>query len=146
MVKPKAANSTDALPWRGFPAHGQVVFQLTERFVLADARGPFNEELVGQLKRLVPSLVQQLQGRPWDHLCRFHDSALCSPEALGALGQMLGELVTAGLAPARCAYVMGAEVEGAGLMQPLFERSFRGAGIEFRGFEDEAQARAWLGL
>lgn len=138
-------HSTDALPARGFPAHGRVVFTMSECCVVGDARGPFNEELVAQLQRLLPGLLQQLAGREWTHLCRFHESALCSPETLRALQAMLVSLAAAGMAPVRCAYVMGDDVEGASLMLPLFEQGFRHAGIGFAGFADEAAARAWLG-
>lgn len=144
MDPPDRPHSTDALPWRGFPAHGRVAFALAANRLSGDARGPFNEELVAQLRRLLPSLIQQLNGAPWDHLCRFHDSALCSPEALSALGALLTELAQAGMAPRRTAYVMGAEVEGASLMRPLFEQGFQRAGLVFRGFDNEADAVAWL--
>jgi hypothetical protein len=138
--------STEALPSPRFPAHGCVVFERAGSCLYGDARGPFNLELVAQLQQLVPPLAAQMGAGPWQHLCRFHDSALTSPEALKDLGGMLIELARQGQAPARTAYVMGTAVEGAALMLPLFEQGFRRAGLVFRGFADEAEARDWLAL
>lgn len=130
---------------RGFPAHGQVSYEVVDACLLGEARGPFNLELVTQLQRQLLPLLPGLSAQgPWDHLCRFHESALTSPEALEALGRLLAELATAGLAPRRTAYVMGTQVEGASLMAPLFERGFAAAGLSCKSFEDEAAARAWL--
>lgn len=137
-------HSTEALPSPRFPAHGSVAFQRVGDCLLGDARGPFNLELVAQLRRLVPPLAAEMRASEWSHLCRFHESALTSPEALVALGEMLVELAAQHLAPARTAYVMDAAVEGASLMQPLFEQGFQRAGLVFRGFADEAEARTWL--
>lgn len=135
----------DRLPPTRFPAHGEVRYEVVGACLVGEARGPFNLELVGQMQRQLLPLLPGLRAQgPWDHLCRFHESALTSPEALAALGRLLAELAAAGLTPQRTAYVMGEPVEGAHLMAPLFERGFAAAGLVCKCFANEAEARAWL--
>ncbi len=136
---------TDELPSPRFPAHGCVEYRADGDCLVGDACGPFNLELVGQLRRLLPPLLAVLREQgPWLHLCRFQHSAMTSPQALQALETLLEELIAADLAPRRTAFVIAPDVEGANLMGPVFERSYARVGLSMRCFGDEPTAMAWL--
>ena len=136
---------TDELPSPRFPAHGCVAYRTDADCLIGDACGPFNLELVAQLRSLLPPLLTGLSERgDWLHLCQFRHSAMTSPQALQALEALLAELAAAGLVPRRTAFVIAPDVEGASLMAPAFERSYARVGLAMRCFKDETAAVAWL--
>lgn len=127
-----------------FRPHGRVRLRTEGRLLMADADGPFNLELLQLLRDTTPAVVRELipLGR-WGNFCEYHGSAMATPEALHLLDAML-QASHHDTRPVCTAYVIAPGVEGAGIMDAIYERAYVAAGLRFRVFSDTAKALAWL--
>lgn len=128
-----------------FPPHGRVRLRVEGRLLVADADGPFNVELLQIIREAGAEIARQLPPlEHWGNFCEYHGSAMATPEALQVFEGLLRASGSHGGGPSCTAYVIAAEVEGAGLMEAIYERAFAAAGLRFRAFADAPSAKAWL--
>lgn len=140
-------HSTDQVPSRKFPLHGQVTFAAVGRVLETNACGPFNRELMDALAvmafRSFPTMAAW--GR-WAQLVVFRESALASMDILNELTRALKDLKSAGLAPPITAYCLPHPVEGAMLMAPLYHGCFQEAGLPLAVFHELDLAKDWVAV
>lgn len=127
-----------------FTPHGELSAQLCGQVLYVESVGPFNAEVVEAVVRAFrPVLAQLADAGPFAHISVFHRSMLATPDALASFAALLAEWKRSGLAPMANAYVAGSEVEGSGLMMPVFARAFDGFG-QFRAFQRLDEAERWI--
>jgi hypothetical protein len=123
---------------------GHITAHIADRVLFFESTGPFDGEIVEAVIRAYRPLLQRLaDGGPFAHLSTFHRSMLTTPDALGAFDHLLGEWRRSGLSPIANAYVATADIEGRGLMMPVFAKVFAGFS-PFRDFEHFVDAEAWV--
>lgn len=128
----------------GPPPRGHITAHIADRVLFFESTGPFDGEIVEAVIRAYRPLLQRLaDGGPFGHVSAFHRSMLATPDALGAFDLLLGEWRRSGLAPVANAYVAPADIEGRGLMMPVFAKVFDGFS-PFRNFERFEDAEAWV--
>jgi hypothetical protein len=141
---PQDIYSTDHVIPGKFNAHGRVKYEERGNILWATAVGPFNVELVSALEKVVTNLFQRMESRrPWVSICKFENSALCSREVLDSLTEMMKRLVALKIAATGSAFVLPPDVEGAYLMDPLYARCHREAGIRYESFHSAEMASQW---
>ena len=143
---PQGIYSTDHVSPGRFNAHGRVDFEEQGNILWATAVGPFNVELVRALEKVVTTLFPVMASKGiWAGICRFEQSALCSPEVLASYTEMMKRLAALNVAPTGNAFVMTPQVEGAYLMDLLYARCHREAGIRYECFHTVELAGHWAG-
>lgn len=127
-----------------FRPHGSVELWKDGSVVHLVAEGPFNLETVQGVSRAMQELFakQAPQGRFVDVL-EMRTSIMASREVMDAFGRFLAQMSAAKTAPLAVAYVVAPDVEGRGVMLPLFARVYAEHGRRFAAFETMDEARAW---
>jgi hypothetical protein len=125
-------------------SRGHITAHIADRVLFFESTGPFDGEIVEAVIRAYRPLLQRLaDGGPFAHVSTFHRSMLATPDALDAFDQLLGEWRSSGLAPIANAYVAASDIEGRGLMMPIFASVFSGFS-PFREFDRFEAAEAWV--
>ena len=130
-----------------FPAHGAVDQTVGSgpggRIVYIDATGPFNREMVDQIRAAhTPTFRAAAALGPFGHISTFHESMLATPEAFSAFAGLLAEWKAMGILPTASAYVVGPEVEGRVFVEAHYRRAWEG--ITFEIFDRRDDAEAWI--
>jgi hypothetical protein len=136
--------NTDHVNPGKFSAHGRVEFEERGNILWATAVGPFNVELASALEKVVTTLFPVMNSKGiWAGICKFEQSALCSREVLASYTELMKRLTALNVAPTGSAFVMTPDVEGAYLMDPLYARCHREAGIRYECFHTVELAAKW---
>ncbi|WP_397595747.1 hypothetical protein [Silanimonas sp.] len=113
------------------------------RVVYIDATGPFNREMVDQIREIHTTTFRDAAAQgPFGHITTFHASMLATPDAFTAFAALLAEWMSMGIIPTASAYVVGPEVEGKTIVETHYRRAREGACFEI--FERRDEAEAWI--
>lgn len=127
-----------------FKAHGQADYEVNGRVVSVRAEGPFNAELVPAISQTVAKLLGPLmQSGNWAQIITFHNSAMCSQQALHDFAASLKARYTNPATNPVVALVMGPDVEGAGIMPAMICECYAQAGVTCRAFASQPEALQW---
>lgn len=128
-----------------FRPHGHIAMWGEGPVVHVDATGPFNVEAMQALGLAMSELfaLHPLSGVFGD-IVEFHCSVMCSPEVVAAYGGFLRKNTADGHTPAAVAWVVAPQVEGRGIMLPVFQRLYAEHGRRFACFETMDEAQAWM--
>lgn len=137
--------STEKFAVNTFKPHGRAEYEERGRLLLATAYGPFNVELMESVLAMAKEVFPKMTAQgPWGHVATFVDSAMCAPAVLDAMKDAMIQMVQAGIAPEVTAFVIPSDVEGSGLMGPLYAKAFEPSGARFRHFHSVDEANAWV--
>jgi len=64
-----------------FAEHGHYSIEQYNDFIVVDATGPFNEQLVLKYKKELQSIILGLNGRKWQQIIIMNDMSIFTPEA-----------------------------------------------------------------
>ena len=141
--KPPTRRSIEAYASGAFRPHGRIEFWAEGSVIRIAAEGPFNREAVQAVGLAMRDLFVTVPVGPhFADLLEFRGSLLASPDALAAFGDFLHAMSSAKTAPIAVAFVVAPDVEGRGLMLPIFAKLYAEHGREFSAFE--AEAERWL--
>ena len=140
--KSSTANVKASGPFR---PHGQLDYELGSRVLYVTATGPFNVEVVPTFFKASADLVSELERQgPWGQIVTTRVSAMASLDMLTRLSEMLRARNQRLAHVPVVAIVFPPEVEGAGVMAPLFLDCYRKAGSQCQTFADLASAESWM--
>lgn len=127
-----------------FRPHGVVNIWMDGPLLHYEARGPYNTELFDLLAIAQRDFLTTTQPQsPWVSICTIKESAMTSPEGAIRYKALLESAKSANLEPLATAFVVGPEVEGGGIMEPIFTKIFADIGRTFAAFKTMAEAQAW---
>jgi hypothetical protein len=136
---------TRGLEGTGFPAHGFMEVSVDAQLNIMEAHGPFNKELVIAADRaqevVDPHLPTAVR---WGTILIFKGSALATPDAMEEIARTVTRRCAQGIRPVAIGFVLGADVEGAGMMGVHYVRAYGRAGIPGEVFADVDTARQWV--
>jgi hemerythrin len=126
-------------------AKGEVDYRVEGRILRTSATGPFNNELVATIPRIINDLVVKLiqQGK-WGQIVTFERNAYASPVALSEFTDYLKSRYQNPETNPVTALVFGPQVVNGQLMAPEFYKCYESAGVECSVFEDYATAHYWV--
>lgn len=132
---------------KAFPAHGavdQAVAQVAGGSVVyIEATGPFNREMVDQVREIhTPTFRDAAARGPFGHITTFHVSMMATPDAFTAFAALIAEWNGIGILPTASAYVVGPGVEGKSIVEIHYRRAWEGTRFEI--FEHRDEAEAWI--
>jgi hypothetical protein len=125
-----------------FRPHGKFSTRVEGRLMISDVTGPWNKELVqywGQ--RCYPEAKALSEHGPYVGIAIIHESMLCPPDALEALGQIVRFSATR-LHCIAHVIVADAAVDGRDFLEPAFARIYEGV-VAHEIFYTLDEARAW---
>ncbi|MFZ6648289.1 hypothetical protein ACO0LO_21385 [Undibacterium sp. TJN25] len=126
-----------------FTPHGRFSLHIDDRVIVSEVTGPWNLELVKDWAREVNPYAEQMQnGGPWGGIAIIHESMLCTPEAMTAIGAASSYAVAHYGCIAQLV-VAARDVAGRGVVESAFHRLYEDVcACEF--FDDYAAAKVWL--
>ena len=128
-----------------FRPHGRIEIWAEGNVVRLDAAGPFNREVILAMGTTWRALYSGMsEDEPFAGIVSIHHSLMASQEVLDALRDFLVANTAEHHASRVVAWVVPADVEGASLMMPRLARVLTEAGRNFRTFDNEAAAEAWV--
>ena len=128
-----------------FRAHGFMEVSVDERLNIMEAHGPFNKELVLAADQAQEKIDPHLPTADrWGSVLVFRESALATPDAIAAIGDIVARRCAQGIRPVAIALVMAADVEGASLMAPHYLQAYAHSGIPGAVFADLQVATEWV--
>ncbi|MBL8488952.1 MAG: hypothetical protein JNK22_17950 [Rhodocyclaceae bacterium] len=137
--------SVDEFATGPFRPHGRIEIWAEGNVVRLDAAGPFNKEAIVAMGATWRALFDGMPADgPFADLVTVHRSVMASQEVVDAFGGFLAANTAARQAPSAVAWVVDPEVEGASLMLPKFAAVYVAAGRNFRFFDNEPEAEAWV--
>jgi len=124
-----------------FSEHGSYSIEHYDDFIVVDATGPFNEQVVVKYKNELQSIIQGLNGKEWQQIIIMNDMSLFTPEAESVLCETLELRKQHGL-------VSSAVVYGGTLCNVLIHeqlsRCYLGAKIPHKFFDNLNKAKHWI--
>ena len=137
---------TDSTNTQQFIPHGNVLLVVEDCIAQYHATGPFNEQLVEAIAQIETSALQNLRNgdNKWAELVVFNKSCLAVPAFLTKLQGYMKEVKDSNEAPSVAAFVIADDVEGAGMMNSLYQKCYQEAGIELSIFQCKDDALSWL--
>lgn len=142
-AKPKK-RSTSQVKTSQFTPHGVVDIWMEGRLMHYEATGPFNTELVDCLAIAQRDFL--LATRPqgdWVSVCTVLGNAMSSPEGVARYATIMAAPKPDNMTPVATAFVIAPDVEGGGIMGPLFTKIYADIGRPFQIFETMATAQVW---
>lgn len=139
--------STDEFNTERFHLHGRVSLSfLDEHIVKYTAKGPFNEEMIAAVAKLLEEhIVPFKQHTPlWGEIVVFEESCMISDETLGIFEGLIQKLKAQNLTAAVAAFVFPEGIEGASLMPSRYAQAYEKIAMPFEVFKDEEAGLAWL--
>lgn len=125
-----------------FKAHGSMAFETYDQTLVARIGGPWNLELIREYQAAIAPRAQALAARgPWALIIVITEAALCPPEAVEAIREGARFQAREGRRACTC-YVIGPEVEGAGLTDRVWRGIYAGL-MPFEIFSALEPALAW---
>jgi len=123
----------------------RIDYRVEGRILRTTAVGPFNDELVAAIPRVIKDLlVKLIQQGKWGQIVTFESNAWTSSAALSEFTAYLQlRYVNPETRPVT-ALVFGQAIAGAQVMAPLFQTCYQDAGIECQVFEDYSTAHYWV--
>ena len=126
-----------------FQAHGKFTLRVEGRLLITEVCGPWNVELVELWAKESRDLVKYLSARgKWASLAIVKQSLLSTPDAMAILGEVMSYAVKEANMVAS-AKVRTEDVEGFGLVEPLFHNMYKNL-CPFNFFTDTSAASDWL--
>jgi hypothetical protein len=127
-----------------FAPHGQAVVRWDDGVLQVEVSGPFNLEGVHLLTRTMLEGYRGLPaGTPVVNVCEMRGTLVYTPEAWEALRATIRATGTSGMRVLATAWIVGADVEGAGLLLPRARALFADAGRCFEVFGERQTAETW---
>lgn len=124
-----------------FAEHGNYSIEHYADFIVVDATGPFNEQVVVKYKNELQEMMQSLDGKKWQQIIIMNDMSLFTPEAESVLCETLELRKQHGL-------VSSAVVYGGTLCNVLIyeqlSRCYLGAKIPHKFFDNLKEAKQWV--
>ena len=124
-----------------FQAHGIFEVSVENNWLIVDATGPFNEELLQSYSHSIESCVSKLEASPWQQIIVLHQQSLFTPEAESLLSKTVKNRKTRGL---KASAVVLLNVEGGALIQQQLSRVYKGANLPHAFFSNQEAAKSWL--
>lgn len=126
-----------------FPAHGKVTFNILEGNIFHyTCEGPFNEEAVDAISRLLMAVVQEHPGRR--EIIEMTHSCLGIPDFYSRFDSVVAEFSRKNLQATCTACVVAGHVEGLELTIPHFRATYAKAGVPFEHFSAMQTAIEWV--
>ncbi|GAB5380512.1 MAG: hypothetical protein Alis3KO_26520 [Aliiglaciecola sp.] len=126
---------------RNFPTHGELNLSVDGQLLIIDGAGPANLEMVLKYQRSVIGYREQIMHAPWASLVLLHGMPLVPPEAKIILSETIKKAKTMHL---QATAVVLVEVEFADVVKGFWNEIYQDAGVRYRFFDTEQQARHWL--
>lgn len=143
MRRPR--HNTRQIEGGAFRAHGFMEVSVDAQLNLMEAHGPFNKELVLAADHAQEQIDPHLHGaQRWGSILVFKGSALATPDAIMAIGDIVARRCAQGICPVAIALVMAADVEGASLMAPHYLQAYARSSIPGAVFSELQVATDWL--
>ena len=137
--------SVDEFATGPFRPHGRIEIWAEGNVVRLEAAGPFNKEAVVAMGATWRALFAGMPADgPFADIVTIHRSVMTSQEVVDAFGAFLAANTAARQAPSAVAWIVDKDVEGASLILPKFAQVYAAAGRNFRFFDNEPEAVAWV--
>lgn len=124
-----------------FTEHGVFEIVVEGSFLLVDATGPFNEELILRYRNSLEAAIKQLEGQHWHQIIVLHEMSLFTPDAERGLVQSLKARKERGLFA--CGVVIG-DVDCKILVREQMSRCYQQCDVKHHYFDTIAGAKLWL--
>jgi len=124
-----------------FTEHGVFEIKVEDKYLLVDATGPFNEELIIKYKRALESCIQNLEVSNWKQIITLHQLSIFTPEAEKALTQTLINRRARGLIA--CAVIL-LDIESEPLIKTQMSNCYNKADVKHQFASSIEDAKKWL--
>ena len=124
-----------------FKQHGKFSIEQEGNILIVCVEGPCNNELAENYHKHMAQHIAQLAGQPWASINIFTKEAFFTPDASENL--IAGAKRAQEIGFVACAFVIKAD-EYQNSLKAYWENIYKKAGIDYRFFEHEAEAKLWL--
>jgi hypothetical protein len=111
------------------------------QLLIVEGTGPANIEMVHEYQRQVMGLRKQIMHAPWASLALLSGTPLVSPEAKDQFVQVIKQ---AGAMHLRATAVVLIDMESAEMVRQFWQGIYIEAGVNYKFFETQQEARIWL--
>jgi hypothetical protein len=124
-----------------FRAHGKFSIEKEGNILVVNAEGPGNIELAESYHQQISEYLTELSGKPWASINIFSKESFFTPDASQNL--IAGAKYAKEIGFVACAFVIKTD-EYQHSLKSFWEMIYDKANVEYRFFEDEVTAKAWL--